>query len=258
MPVLLGGCTKVRQFCVAISPACETGSVSALRVVSSGLPGRDGLRVPASTRAHVHQQFNFVSSSLRFAAMALAPTRGCYWVNVKTVLPDDHIPTLHSLQLTLRRVTIAGEGEEVPQLQVLAAGPQVRLLGRCSQQSVLAATFRANVVVEPSVWDVPCTTTVIAAQGLQRTVFALKRGGTQELAHLGGPDGKRLRLFDSLPELVPGLRRWRHAGATPRPPAAQAESSVGSVHAMTTAVLAHYERHFGVRRAQTPGKAVAS
>jgi len=206
----------------------------------------------------VHQQFSFVSSSLRFAAMALAPTRGCYWVNVKTVLPDDRIPTLHSLQLTLRRVTIAGEGEELPQLQVLATGPQVRLLGWCSQQSVLAATFRANVMVEPSVWDVPCTTTVIAAPGLQRMVFALKRGGTQELAHLAGPDGKRLRLFDSLPKLVPGLRRWRLARATPRPQAAQADRPVGSVHAMSTAVLEHYEQHFGARRAQTSGKAVAS
>lgn len=142
------------------------------------------------------------------------------------------------------RLTIAGDGPELGRLRERHASDSVQFLGWCDRASVLGHTVAADVVVVPSVWEEPCATTVIEALALGRTVFALRLGGTPELAMYAGPGGERLRLFDNMPELVHDLRGFRGAAQD------AADSLVhftGTVSAMTDAVLAHYARHFGVR-----------
>ena len=175
-----------------------------------------------------------------FGAAALAPYKG--FASFMRELVSQGLPAD-------MRVTIAGEGAELAELQALALGPQLRLLGWCSQDAVLAATVQADVVIVPSVWDEPCATTVIEALGLHRTVFALNRGGNAELAPLAGPAGQRLKLFDSLAELVSGLRQF-NPGHAPLPSAHDVDVFPGSVQTMANAVLAHYARHFGQHRMQ--------
>lgn len=169
-----------------------------------------------------------------FGAAGLSPYKG--FGAFVTVMKSQGLPPG-------MRITIAGEGEELPALRALGLGPQLRLLGWHSQAAVLQATQHADVVVVPSVWDEPCATTVIEALALSRSVFALARGGTPELTHLAGPGGHRLQLFDTMPQLVDALRRCSPAETFANH---ELDAFPGSMSAMTDAVLAHYELHFAV------------
>ena len=169
-----------------------------------------------------------------FGAAGLSPYKG-FAVFLRTLTAKGLPPGM--------RVTIAGEGEELPQLQSLGLGPQLRLLGWSSQATVLQATRRADVVVVPSVCDESCATTVIEALALSRNVFALAHGGTPELACLAGPGGHRLHLFATMPQLVAALCSYSRPEVSVAP---DLHGFAGSMQAMTDAVLAHYEQHFGV------------
>ena len=142
------------------------------------------------------------------------------------------------------RLTIAGDGPDLERLREQHARDSVRFLGWCDHATVLRHTVSADVIVVPSVSEESCATTVIEALALGCIVFALRLGGTPELAIHAGPAGGRLRLFESMPELVRELRAFRGVKQDPADSLAQ---FTGTVSAMTDAVLAHYARHFGVR-----------
>jgi len=88
-------------------------------------------------------------------------------------------------------------------LQDRHAGPQVIFHGHTALRKVLAATAKADVVVVPSVWEEPCGTVILEALRLGRSCYALRRGGTPELARYGRPG--QLVLFDDMTELVRAL-----------------------------------------------------
>ena len=139
------------------------------------------------------------------------------------------------------RLTIAGDGPDMPRLRALAAGLPVRLLGWTDHTQVLRLTRSADIVIVPSLWEEPFGGTTLEALALGQTVLALRRGGTPELAAYAGPGGARLKLFDSLPELVAALHRGEGL-----PAAEPAEQSLrtfgGSISAMTDALEVHYRR----------------
>jgi len=139
------------------------------------------------------------------------------------------------------RLTIAGDGPEMPRLRALAGGLPVRLLGWTDHAQVLRLTRSADIVIVPSLWDEPCATTVLEALALGRTVLALRRGGTPELAAAVGGGGQRLCLYDSLDDLLAALHR-----GDALPAAEPAEESLrafgGSISAMTDALEVHYRR----------------
>ena len=100
------------------------------------------------------------------------------------------------------------------QLQVYGDGParahaaaldgaRVVLHGHQPLATVLAAAVAGDVTVVPSVWEEPCGTVILEALRLGKPCYALRRGGTPELARYGAPG--QLRLFDTLPALVDGL-----------------------------------------------------
>lgn len=139
------------------------------------------------------------------------------------------------------RLTIAGDGPDMPRLRALAAGLPVRLLGWTDHAQVLRLTRAADIVIVPSVWEEPFGGTTLEALALGQTVLALRQGGTPELAVYAGPGGARLRLFASLAELVAALHR-----SDALPAAEPAEESLrtfsGSIAAMTDALEVHYRR----------------
>lgn len=107
------------------------------------------------------------------------------------------------------QIEIAGDGGDEAALR--AAHPAVRFLGWQDSSSTLQRAAHAQAVVVPSVWEEPCATTVLEALLLGKTVFALRRGGTPELAaYASGPD--QLRLHDSMDALAEAL-----LGFEPRP-----------------------------------------
>jgi hypothetical protein len=82
---------------------------------------------------------------------------------------------------------------------------------------------------------------VLEGLALGRVVYALRRGGTPELAALAGAGAGRLRLFDDMPSLVGALRM--HRGGAEAPLRALQHFS-GDIANMADALLAHYESHF--------------
>lgn len=142
------------------------------------------------------------------------------------------------------RLSIAGSGPELESLRSSYEGAKVRFFGWCDYRSVLAHTMSADAVIVPSVWEEPFATTVLEALALGRVVYALNRGGTPEIATYAGPAGGRLRLFDTMDELVAGVLA---RGVVPQDPVESlAQFSVG-VAGMAQDVLAHYVAHFGPR-----------
>jgi len=117
----------------------------------------------------------------------------------------------------------------------------VRLLGWTDHAQVLRLTRSADIVIVPSLWDEPCATTVLEALALGRTVLALRRGGTPELAAAVDGGGQRLCLYDSLDDLLAALYR-----DDALPAAEPAERSLrtfsGSIAPMTDALEVHYRR----------------
>ena len=162
------------------------------------------------------------------------------------------LETLHRQPLRPgMRLTIAGDGPDMPRLRALAAGLPVRLLGWTDHAQVLRLTRSADIVIVPSLWEEPFGGTTLEALALGQTVLALRRGGTPELAAYAGPGGARLKLFDSLPELVAALHRGE--GLLAAEPAEQSLRTFGgSIAAMTDALEIHY------RRLQTPASAAGA
>lgn len=144
------------------------------------------------------------------------------------------------------QLTVAGDGPQLAALRERHAGASVRFTGWLDGAEVLRHAAAADAVVVPSLWDEPCASTVLEGLALGRVVYALRRGGTPELAACAGPGAHRLRLFDTLDDLVAALLAHR-GGAEPA--AAALAHFTGDLSRMADAVLAHYARHFRRRSA---------
>lgn len=132
---------------------------------------------------------------------------------------------------TRLKIEIAGDGGDEAALR--AAHPAVRFLGWQDSASTLQHAAHAQAVVVPSVWEEPCATTVLEALLLGKTVFALRRGGTPELAaYASGPD--QLRLHDTMEALVEALLDFepRPDYAVPTLTRADAQTAAGRLLAL--------------------------
>ena len=101
-------------------------------------------------------------------------------------------------------VVIAGDGPDVASLRARHGVRRVTFLGWQELDAVLQATARADACVVPSICEESCGTTILEALSLGRPVYALRRGGTPELAIYEQRQGQ-LRLFDDMSELVAAL-----------------------------------------------------
>lgn len=120
------------------------------------------------------------------------------------------------------RVQLFGDGPERAHLAGLGL-PGITLHGHQPLATVVAAAAAGQVTVVPSVWEEPCGTVILEALRLGKPCYALRRGGTPELARYGAPG--QLRLFDSLPALVDALLA---SGEQPNPPAGGEPADVGA------------------------------
>jgi glycogen(starch) synthase len=145
------------------------------------------------------------------------------------------------------RLTVAGDGPQRAELQARHQALPVQWLGWQAPPQVLQRLARADALVVPSTWDEPCASIVLEGLALGRVVYALRRGGTPELAAAAGPGAGRLRLFDDMDTLVSALRQ-HDTGA--EPPLQALQHFDGDMAHMADAVLAHYARHFQPRNAR--------
>jgi glycosyltransferase involved in cell wall biosynthesis len=165
----------------------------------------------AADAAHTHVVHNFVDAGrLRRARAAPAPGPSDGRLRVLVAGRIDAAKGVGALLALLRDeslakldLTVAGSGPEFEAQRAAHAPRGVRFTGWLPAQQVLELAVAADVCVVPSVWEEPCATTVLEALSLGRTVLALERGGTPELAVYGEPG--QLRFFDDLPALCAAL-----------------------------------------------------
>lgn len=100
------------------------------------------------------------------------------------------------------QVRVAGSGPDEAALR--KSFPWVTFLGWQTGEQTLQLTNAATAVVVPSICEESCATTVLEALALGKIVFALRRGGTPELAIYANNESQ-LQLFDDMLSLVKGL-----------------------------------------------------
>jgi len=135
------------------------------------------------------------------------------------------------------KIDIVGDGEEEAALRARHAqfaDKQIIFHGWQQASETLRLTAQANAVVVPSVWEEACATTVLEALMMGKTTFALRRGGTPELAvYASAPD--QLRLFNTMPALVDALLNFNvqpDYPVAPRARAAEARHAVKKLLAL--------------------------
>mgnify|MGYP000843993457 CR=1 FL=1 len=101
------------------------------------------------------------------------------------------------------RINIFGEGPERATLAASHDPSQVRLFGHRLLSEVQSSALDADLTVMPSLCEESFGAVTLEALRLGRPCFALRRGGTPELARYGAAG--QLQLFDSLEELVEGV-----------------------------------------------------
>lgn len=102
------------------------------------------------------------------------------------------------------RIRIAGDGPDEARLRRDFSSPLIGFLGWCGYADVVRLSAAADAIIVPSVWEEPCATTVLEALALGKPTFALRRGGTPELA-VYQRYANQLKLFDTMEELVADL-----------------------------------------------------
>lgn len=148
--------------------------IERIREAASTLPARNGIHV--------------------FIAAKLYPAKGV----------DQFLAALAPRISPNMYVTIAGDGSDEKRLREKFESNQIQFLGWCSPDKTLKLASVSNAVVVPSVWEEPCATTVLEGLFLGKPTFALRRGGTPELAvYAAGPG--QLRLHDDMQSLVDDL-----------------------------------------------------
>lgn len=101
-------------------------------------------------------------------------------------------------------VGIAGGGPDEARLRAAHNDRRYRFLGWCDFATVMRETAEADFIVMPSIWEEPCSSTVLEGLALGKPVYALNRGGPPELARYEMYPGQ-LRLFDDMASLAEAL-----------------------------------------------------
>lgn len=104
------------------------------------------------------------------------------------------------------QLEVAGDGND--EIRLRNRFPKVYFHGWQAAGDTLRLAAHAHALVVPSVCEEACASTVLEGLALGKTVFALRLGGTPELAvYALGPD--QLRLHDSMEALVDALLAFR-------------------------------------------------
>lgn len=148
----------------------------------------------------------------------------------------EFLHTVCSRQAPHLRIDIAGDGEEEDTLRRLYASDHIVFHGWQPGAETLRMAAQAHAIVVPSVWEEPCATTVLEALMLGKTCFALRRGGTPELA-IYASDPTQLHITDSMAELVDALLAF-----TPHPDYPITPRTPADAHYAAQRLLALYRR----------------
>ena len=143
------------------------------------------------------------------------------------------LAALSDTALRSREIRVGGVGPDLLSVRERHEKRGVAFLGWLSYPDVVTEIVNADAVVVPSIWEEPCGTAILEALALGRMVFALRRGGTPELARYAAAP-EQLRLFDTLEELAQSL------AALNRPLPRWPLTISADVHARLPEILAVY------------------
>lgn len=132
-------------------------------------------------------------------------------------------------------VVIAGGGPQESDLRARHTDANIHFLGWIDIAAVLRHTAAADFIVVPSIWEEPCSTTVLEGLALGKPVYALNRGGTPELARYALYPGQ-LRLYEDMAQLATAL-----AAAQPERAAVDTAAFTGTVAHRLPEIIAVYQ-----------------
>lgn len=116
------------------------------------------------------------------------------------------------------KLRVAGSGPLEAPLRAEYASTQIEFLGWTPYATVVTELLAADAVLVPSLCEEPCATSILEALALGKTVYALRNGGTPEIARYAASAGGELQLFDDLDSLVRAALKAPAARAgRPRP-----------------------------------------
>ena len=208
----------------------------------------DNLRraVPRASGMQAHVVHNFVDEqALRSASAAVAPAPAGRCVVFLAGRIDASKGIAAFVDLMAARMPahwllqVCGDGPQYAALAARHPATHVELFGHVDGQRVIEAAAAASVCVVPSVCEEAFGLVTLEALRLGKPCYALRRGGTPELARYGAPG--QLRLFDDMPALVDGVL----AGAEGHVTSAGGESA--DVRARLPELLALYRSAGGSR-----------
>ena len=101
-------------------------------------------------------------------------------------------------------ITVAGRGSELPLIRAEFKDYPVSCLGWLSHEDTLKLMSLHQVFAATSLLEEPCPTTILEAMFLNKSVFALKRGGIPELKSYALYESQ-VNLYDSMEGLVDGI-----------------------------------------------------
>lgn len=100
------------------------------------------------------------------------------------------------------KLSIAGAGPEKDLLCEKFASKNVEFLGWTAYSDVVSNIKKSHAVIVPSVCDEACSTSILEALAVGKTVYALRGGGTPEMMPYAQSAGGRLILSDTMAELA--------------------------------------------------------
>lgn len=166
--------------------------------------------VPDSPGLRAHVVHNFVDETALQAVAALRPVAAVGEVVLHVAGRLDSTKGIAAFVDILAprmpahwRIRVCGDGPDRAGLAMRHSADRVVLLGHVTARETLQGAAAATVCVVPSMLEEAFGLVTLEALRLGKPCYALRRGGTPELAQYGAPG--QLRLFDDLQTLVDGL-----------------------------------------------------
>jgi len=181
------GTWRARLFARGVYREADRIFVQSPRLEKALLARHGGLAGP---KGPIEAKLRVVPNGVEAAGREPEPSRGADVVFLGRLVADKGVDDLIAAVRAIpgARLTVAGEGPERERLERLAAGAQVRFLGRIEPQAVTETLAGAAVVAHPALRGDGVPNVLLEAMSLGKPVVATRTAGIPDIVR-DGVDG---------------------------------------------------------------------